>query len=111
MCAKIEWMGRRLALALVLAAAACSSKSKLDGIGHKKDAGLPLSPSRPPADIAIPIMEDPVVDLPRQESFTLLDPGKGTRAELRYQLTAGAVTYHAETRLTSRHLAKGTWSD
>jgi hypothetical protein len=55
-------------------------------------------------------LDAPAIDLPKQESFRLLDPGKGPRAPLRYQLAAGTVSYLADTKLSSRQLAKGAWT-
>src|SRR5262249_56367411 len=40
----------------------------------------------------------------------LLVPGKGRRAPLRYQLVAGTQSYLADTKLSSRQLAKGAWT-
>lgn len=56
------------------------------------------------------VMAPPKIDLPRLESFQLLDAGQGTRTVLRYQLAAGTSSFLAETTLSSRHLEHGAFS-
>jgi hypothetical protein len=56
------------------------------------------------------VMSEPVIALPRLESFDLLDAGTGARATLRYQLAAGAASFVAETVLSSRHLVRGAFT-
>jgi hypothetical protein len=55
-------------------------------------------------------MDEPKIDLPKQESFTLLDAGKPPRTALRYPLAATSFALHANTTLSSRHLATGTFT-
>ena len=95
-------MGKWLAL---VALVACSSKSD-----PPKPKPAPVEQKKS-MDIAVPIMEEPAIELPKQESFTLLDPGKGAQAELRYKLAEGTTTHRAETKLTSRYLQGPKWSD
>ena len=75
----------------------------------KKDAAVPVVEHR---DIPLTLehLPQPVVELPKLESFTLLDAGKGAKRTLRYAVPAGSSTYTAKTRLRSKHLASGTWS-
>jgi hypothetical protein len=61
----------------------------------------------PPTTI---VMAAPAIDLPRLESFQLLDAGAGPRAVLRYQLAAGARSFLAQTTLSSRHLEQGAFT-
>jgi hypothetical protein len=65
--------------------------------------------SAPPAPKVI-VMDEPVVALPHQESFQLLDRGKGARAQLRYTLGAGTSAVIAHSALRSRHLDHGAFS-
>jgi hypothetical protein len=52
------------------------------------------------------------LDLPRQESLTVLDAGTGDKTELRYRWdNEEAPTFVAETQLTTRHLEKGALSE
>lgn len=59
----------------------------------------------PTASDVIPL-DEPTLDLPKQEQFRLLDAGaKAGRAKLRYTLAAGTATYTTATTLTTRHLS------
>lgn len=51
--------------------------------------------------------DEPRIDLPRQESFKLLDPGKGGRAALRYALAQGTTRFLAQATLSTRHIDHG----
>ncbi len=56
-------------------------------------------------------LAEPPIELPKQESFKLLDPGKGARTALRYQLAPESVEHTVETKLQSRQLdAQGAFS-
>lgn len=63
-----------------------------------------------PAGSNVVTFEEPRIDLPRQESFKLLDPGKGGRAALRYALAQGTTRFLAQTTLSSRHIDRGALS-
>ncbi len=99
-------MGTRgLAVALAVLAA-CSSKSRLE---PAKDArGSAAVIVKPRLSVLGPTetkrLEAPPIELPKQELFKLLDPGKGPRAVLRYQLAPATVNHTVETKLQSRHL-------
>ena len=56
------------------------------------------------------VMDEPPIVLPRQESFRLLDPGKGARSPLRYTLAARTSAVMARLTLTSRHLEHGNFT-
>lgn len=51
-------------------------------------------------------LDEPRVSLPREESFQLLDPGKGRKATLRYALAAGTLASVVEINISSRQLAR-----
>src|SRR5689334_8114683 len=93
----------------LLALVACSSKSKLD---DKPAAPKDASTAPKSVDIAprVPVLPEPAIELPKLDSFTLIAPGKGPLALLRYKLAAGTATEHAESRLRPRQLVNGTWS-
>jgi hypothetical protein len=55
--------------------------------------------------------DEPKIDLPKQESFKLLDAGKGARAVLRYALAEGTTRFIAQATLSSRHLDRGAFTD
>jgi hypothetical protein len=93
----------------VLLVACHGSSSKLDP-KVKKDAGPPVVEHKE-LPLTIAHLPEPEVELPKLDSFTLLEPGKGARHALRYAIPAGTATYSADTRLRSRHLAHGTWGD
>jgi hypothetical protein len=54
--------------------------------------------------------EEPKIDLPKQESFKLLDAGKGPRAPLRYALAAGTTRSFAQATISTRHLDRGAFT-
>jgi|GEM_PF-1864645 len=56
------------------------------------------------------VLAEPKIDLPKLESFQLLDAGTGAKAALRYQRAAGTSSFLAETTLSSRHLVQGAFS-
>lgn len=93
---------------LVSVLVACSGKSSQPK-KVPKDAGVTRVEKTLPGN-GIVHFEEPKIELPKQESFELIDAGKGDRAPLRYELAAGALTYPIETKLRSRHLANGVWS-
>lgn len=62
---------------------------------------------RKPTVVALPA---PVIELPQQESFTLIDAGKQPRAPLRYRPAPAGFTFTAETKLSARHLENGAFT-
>lgn len=56
-------------------------------------------------------LPQPIVDLPKQQSFRLLDPGTGERALLRYAVSDGEITTRIEMTISSRRMDNGTWSE
>jgi len=73
-------------------------------------ASVPPAPTVTEKRTANVVFEEPKLDLPKQESFQLVDPGKGERAVLRYALAPGTVAFIAETTLQTRHLDKGVFT-
>jgi hypothetical protein len=113
-------MGIRTAAMLAsIAVTACSSRPRPD---PAKDAGGSAAVTvKPPVQVPLPSVkqysapsmhvDSPPIELPKQELFKLLDPGKGARQVLRYQLAPAIVTHTVETKLHSRHLDdKGAFS-
>ncbi|MCL4222850.1 MAG: hypothetical protein KJZ91_00085 [Myxococcales bacterium] len=110
----------RLALALAVVAAACQVKSKPrpdegdEPGGGRRDAGAAvvgprtrvLPPAVPPSR-----MPEPRIELPRELRFTLLDPGQGARARLRYRADGSTRELVARAQVTTRSYADGTWID
>jgi hypothetical protein len=94
---------------LVAIAAACSNPSKLEqqstasGSGSGSDQMPRVKRYQKQAWITPP----QAIEIPKQESFVVLDPGKGARKQLRYALADGIVEHRVETRLSSRQLDKG----
>jgi hypothetical protein len=80
-------------------------------------AAPPVEPAAAPpaaADIQrgpprVVMMEAPPVELPRQESFQVLDAGKGARAPLRYTFATRTTAVMARSQLTSRQLERGAF--
>lgn len=112
---------------IVLALAACSGGGGKDapapGSGSTGSATVSEAPlpgasghtsitqvGEPPKIIA---MDEPHVDLPKQESFTLLDPGTGPRAVLRYAAPSQPQPWTVTTtsELSTRHLNGAAWTD
>lgn len=93
---------------LVAALVACSSKPS-EPKKVLKDAGVTRVEKTLPGS-GIVHFEEPKIELPKQESFALLDAGKGDRAPLRYQLAAGALTYPIVTNLRTRQLVDTVWT-
>jgi hypothetical protein len=96
--------------ALLAFLVACSGSSSKPAPAAKKDAG-PAIVKHEEVPLTVAHLPEPQVALPKLDSFTLLSPGKGARHALRYAVPAGSATFTAETKLRSRHLAHGTWSD
>ncbi len=110
----------RLALALAVVATACQVKSKPrpdegdEPGGGQRDAGTAvvgprtrvLPPAVPPSR-----MPEPRIELPRELRFTLLDPGQGARARLRYRADGSTRELVARAQVTTRSYADGTWID
>jgi hypothetical protein len=110
----------RLAAVAAVAAAACrdpaAQRETPRDAGVHRDAvaldagtgaGEPAVQHGPPKVI---VMEEPPIALPRQESFRLLDAGKGARSALRYAFAAGTTAVTVRTTLTSRHLEHGQFT-
>ena len=55
-------------------------------------------------------LDEPKLDLPKQEPIKLVDPGKGDRAPLVYAFASATTETTMETKLVSRHLEGGAWS-
>ena len=116
---------RIAALAVIAALAACkgSSPAKTDHGSAQGGSPAAPAPSQPAPGTPAPtapavtdqrtadvVFDEPKIDLPKQESFTLLDPGKGERAVLRYALAAGSVAFLAQTTLSTRRLNQGVFT-
>lgn len=104
------------ALVALVAALACKDPPK-PAAPPPGDAPSPVRVAPPvtvmtptPAAPSTVTLDEPRQVLPRQEAFTLLDPGKGARAALRYALVAGTSSFHAATTLSSRHLENGAFT-
>lgn len=63
-----------------------------------------------PAPPHVIVMDQPKIDLPRQEAFTLIGAGHGKRAPLRYTLAEVRVALFAQTTLSSRHLENNAFT-
>jgi hypothetical protein len=109
-----RWPGALLAALVVFAAcktAASPPRPADDAAGSARAAPVITQLTSPPASTppATPragALDAPAIDLPRQESFELLDAGKGRKATLRYPRAAGTATWTVETTLSSRHLER-----
>lgn len=84
-----------------------SDAAAVDAAGARAAASEPAVQRGPPRVI---VMEEPPIALPHQESFRLLDAGKGARSVLRYTLAAGDTAVIAHTALSSRHLDNGAFT-
>lgn len=74
-------------------------------------ATVPSQPTVTERRSANVVFDEPKIDLPRQEAFTLVDPGKGERAVLRYALAPGTVAFLAQTTLQTRRLNQGAFTN
>jgi hypothetical protein len=101
---------RRLAALVALVVAGCGGRKT------ERDAG-PAAIRTVPAPVPAPApapdtIDAPAIPLPHELSFTLLEPGTGTRAPLRYTLADAAEReLAAATRVTTRTNFAGTWKD
>lgn len=86
------------------AAGASSAAAAPTAAGPNPAAGEPAVRRGPPQVV---VLDEPAIALPHQESFQLIDAGKGARSALRYTLAPGATTLIARTELLSRHVAQG----
>jgi hypothetical protein len=91
----------------VLALVACKDTTAKPAITRDAAPGPRVVQISPPRTI---VMASPAIELPRLESFQLLDAGTGARAVLRYQRAAGASSFLAQTTLSSRHLEQGAFT-
>src|SRR5689334_16042465 len=126
-----ERIDRIGALAIALAITACTGGSSApprdEVAGSARGPGAPSAQNAPsaPEPAAPPTMrapvtvqagsnvvnfEEPKIDLPKQESFKLLDAGKGARAPLRYALAAGTTRFFTQATIASRHLEQGAFT-
>ncbi len=96
---------------VVLGLVACGSSDlpKRPPPPHR-DAGADSDGGPRSVDLQVVHLPEPVVELPKLDSFTLLDPGKGERSLLRYDLKAGSASYFVVTKLTSRRQTANKWS-
>lgn len=106
---------RRCAAAIACAVAAACSSPAPPPPGRDAGSARPAPPPEVGADAApdgprVIVMSEPELALPSQESFRLLDPGKGARRVLRYRPAAGATAITARTALTTRRLERGELS-
>jgi len=80
-------------------------------VGNGSVNRVPAPPPPSPPDTVplesrrIIMLDDPNLELPKQESFVLLGAGTGKRVALRYTLAAGSAAVIAQTTLSQRHLA------
>lgn len=91
------------------------------GCGGRKaerDAGpavvrtLPAPDATPDTPKPPLTIDPPAISLPNEMSFTLLEPGTGARASLRYQLASAAERELASaTKVTTRTNFAGEWKD
>jgi hypothetical protein len=97
-------------IAHLFAALLCACGSKDGASPPPPPTKLPPVEVRPPQDLGVDRLPQPIVDLPKQQSFRVLDPGKGDMVALRYAVGEGEMTTRIEMTLTSRHMDGGTWS-
>src|SRR4051812_26270353 len=58
---------------------------------------------------SVVVMDEPKIDLPKQESFKLLEPGKQPPAPRPSPLAPASFAFPARTTLSSRHLTNGAF--
>lgn len=75
---------------------------------NDKAAGSGSARPTPSRTIELP---EPAIVLPRELAFEVLEAGRGERVALRYALGASTSDFVTRTKLTSRELANGTWSE
>ena len=128
---RVDRIGLLAVAGVIAACTGGSSAPRSDEIaGSARSPSAPGSPSAPsapsaPEPAAPPTMrapvtvqagsnvvnfEEPKIDLPKQESFKLLDAGKGARAPLRYVLAAGTTRFFTQATISSRHLEQGAFT-
>src|SRR5687768_6133595 len=98
------------AVLAVIVVAACGGR-KSDGDDRPPPATRDAAPTSSKAPSKT--LDDPNVVLPREMSFTLLEPGDGAREQLRYRLDGGAEQRELVSRSTMklRSNADGVWGD
>jgi hypothetical protein len=74
--------------------------------GSKEAAPPPPPPS--PVEVRLP---QPVIELPKQQSFKLLEPGAGERSVLRYAIATTDIATRIEMKLTQRRMHDGIWAE
>ena len=111
-----DLLGQAAALATATALAACKAPAPATNDPARSGSG---ASSASPSDAAPPILQhppsvvaldEPRLAVPHEESFRLLDAGRGDRSQLRYALAAGTAAYTARTNLTTRHLDDGQFT-
>lgn len=90
---------------VLIALAACSDRPSPTGKGSGSGSGsAQVMPSVKHYTPQRTTIESPPIELPKQEAFRLISPGKGVKAALRYAPLAAQVEHRLETKLVSRQL-------
>ncbi len=98
------------------AASASGSSSAPGTAGSSSAAGSGAAPTSSPrvVQLAPPRravgVPEPRGAMPTRVSLQLVQPGTGKLAPLRYTLAAGTVSFRAQTRLATRHLEAGSFT-
>jgi hypothetical protein len=112
---------RELIVVVILIGCGDPAPVRTRDAGHGSDAAVATAPATTitptgphvtqytaPTASDVIALDEPAIELPKQEQFRLLDAGAKTgRARLRYTLAGGAATYTTATALTTRHLSDG----
>ena len=110
---------RSIATAAALAAACACSNSASSPAAPPSGSGAAVAPPAPAvsAKVLTPapsphviVLDEPKLELPRQEVFQLIGAGQGKRAALRYTLAELRVALFAQTTLSSRHLENNAFT-
>src|SRR5262245_29309121 len=102
-------VSRRAAIWSCMLFAACKSPPRTDpDPGSGSGSGSAVA-SRRFATVERSLLTTPPIELPKQDSFVVLDAGKGAKTTLRYAFADGTIETHVETKLASRQLDKGTF--
>lgn len=100
----------RALVVVAIVAGACGGDPAPDAPAKKPPAPpapqkVGLSTKQQPMEHRAIHLDEPVVELPREDAYALVSPGAEPRAVLQYALAEASATYAAETRLESRHIA------
>jgi hypothetical protein len=101
------------AMAALPERSSASAQAPVPGPGAVPDPVPDAGKAAPPIQKGAPqiiVMDEPALALPSEESFRLLDPGRGARAALRYRTAATSTAVIARTTLASRRLEHGALS-